>query len=408
MDTAPDALSALLPAAHAFADKPTVAELSALPNSAAVYMLTDAAQRPILLASSQALRRLSLSKLGEAGEAGEPSRRADLAEITRGIRWREVHSRFEADWTFYRAARLLHPKDYRTRIAFGPAWFLHLQPDARVPELRVTERIGRDAGEFIGPFPSRAAAQATRDTMWDLFDQCRFPEQVRQAPHGQRCAYAEMGRCDAPCDGGAPLPRYAERVCDSWRFMQGDAAGWRADAERRMRAAAAELKFEQAAQIKSQMDIAEKWQRQWAGIVRREHDLRALLLMPVVRREAVKPFLFDRGAMAAGEVARRRTAVDEIVAWAKSAMENMQPEPDDRVRMEQTWLFCGFLNSTRAEKAGVVWLSAVSGEDALRERIAAELARMAEVRRRSKEDDDEAIADGEAPPEGQQAAGDVQ
>lgn len=366
-------LEQLLPDIRNFDSVVSTDQLCALPNVAAVYLLVDVAGTPILLASTQQLRRIALSRLSAPAEDAI-SKRADLAQITRGIRWREVHSRFEADWWFYRAARGLHPQDYRKRISFGPAWFLHVDWAARVPEIRVSERIWRLPGEFIGPFPSRQATQQALEGLWDLFDLCRYPEQVRQAPRGQRCAYAEMGRCDAPCDGSAPMEPIVARTRAAWTFAGGEMAPWIAAAQERMRAAAAELRFELAAQVKRQLEFAGRWQRLWRPLVRREFDLRCLLLAPVVRRRAHKPFLFERGTLIGGPVCRARGAAGAAAAWAIAAMTAFTPEEDDRVRMEQTWLLAHFLNQTQARSAVVLWLRTDVSQRLLEAELQAALA----------------------------------
>ncbi len=48
--------------------------------------------------------------------------------------------------------------------------------------------------------------------MVDAFDLCRYPNILKQAPRGVACAYKEMGRCPAPCDGTEALELYRVRV----------------------------------------------------------------------------------------------------------------------------------------------------------------------------------------------------
>jgi len=350
---------------HRWPARPTEADLAGLPGCPAVYVCVDDADRPVLLASTQHLRRLAVSRL--LRPADELGRRADLAAIVRGVRWRDVHCPFEARWWYYRLARQMYPRAYRKLISFAPAWFLHMDWQQPIAELRVSERIWTLAGEFIGPWPNEKACQQALEGLWDLFDLCRYPDQVRRAPHGTRCAYAEMGRCDAPCDGSAPLAPYTQRCRSAWAFAAGGVTAWIEDARERMRQAAARQRYELAAQIKQQIAFARNWQHEWSPIVRRDEEMNWLLVLPATRRKAWKLFLFRRGELLDGPLLADRKVAAEAPVWlaqqgatpsaeqgatARDADAKMR-EPDATVRMEQTWLV-GHLLYHREAAAAII------------------------------------------------------
>lgn len=349
-----DALAAELPSQLPVASAP---DRAALPGSPAVYLLLDAEQRPIQLATTQHLRRAVIARLSEP-PAEEKTRRADLAQIVRAVAWRAVACPFEARWCYWRLARRLHPQDYRERIDFGPAWFLHVDWSLPVPELRVTERIWRLPGSFCGPWPTHKSAQQALEGLWDLFDLCRYPEQVRRTPHGTRCSYAEMGRCDAPCDGSAPLADYVQRSRAAWSFAAGNAAKWIADAQERMRSAAAGLRFELAAQIKQQIAFAGDWRAHAEPVVRTEANFRCVLAVRVTRRRACKLFAFDRGALHEGPLVQARTLQSQLAAWLPTLTALEPSAQPDIVRMEQTWLLARLILADARDDAAIVWLSA--------------------------------------------------
>lgn len=354
-------------------------DLRALPGGPAVMLFVDADGRAVQLLSAQQARRAALSRLvasppeppcpdppATAADAGavetgagsepdgvtRPRPRVDIAAIVRGVRWRAVHSQIEAEWRYYLAARELYPRAYRKMTTFGPAWFLHLHDGdgtvapAGVPEIRVTEQIWRTAGRFVGPWPSAAAARQALEGLWDLFDLCRYPEQVRRAPRGQRCAYYDMGRCDAPCDGTAPLAAYARRVAEAWAFACGGVEAWMTSAGQRMRAAAQRQAFEQAGQIKQQLAFAARWRAEWAPHVRTDEQMRLLLLVAATRRKAWTPLVFVRGWLAGGPLIPQRRCAAEAAAWVEQRLRDADDQAertDPLVRMEQTWLLARWL-----------------------------------------------------------------
>lgn len=346
---APDTILAALPECHTWSDRPDAEALKPLPNTPAVYLLCDEQGSPVQLATTQALRRLLTARLTDA-KAAQPGK-ADLAAITRGVRWRPLHTPFEGRWWYYRLARALYPRQYRKLVSFGPAHFLHVDWTAAIPEIRTTDRIWRLAGEFLGPFPSGKAAQDALETLWDLFDLCRYPEQVRKTPHGSRCAYAEMGRCDAPCDGSAPLPRYVARCHAAWSFAGGGQQAWIATAENRMRSAAAEQQFEVAAQIKNQLAGARDWQKRWTGRVGSAESLNEALGLPVTRRKAWKWIMFRNGDLSDGPVVPDRRLTQDVPAWLAAQLAEVHSPAEPEVRMEQTWLWCHLLQRAEADAA---------------------------------------------------------
>ena len=367
-----------LPEVLRWAGRPTGEVLDALPGSPAVLLLLDECERPIQALSTQALKRVARSRLLPADE---PVRgRADLAAVARGVRWRVVHSPFEARWWYYRLVRQLYPDRYRKLISFGPAWFLTLDPSGPAAQLRVTERIWRVEGPCVGPFATSKSAQAALEGLWNLFDLCRYPEQLRKAPGGTRCAYYDMGRCDGPCDGTVGLDAYRSRTEEAWRFVCGAAGTWREAARERMMAAAGAQHFEQAGLLKEQIAFAERWQREWSGTVLHQDALDLLLLMPATRRKAWTSFLFRRGVLEEAPLIPDRKLATAAAAWTAERVAKPPPAADATVRMEQTWLVAHLLRHKEGRTARVVRLGGVVVEDVSRhvaeavERIAAESA----------------------------------
>lgn len=333
----------------AFLQRPTIADLTNVPASPAVYVLIDSRGQVVLLASTQDLRRVLQSRFFDPADP-EAGKRADLAEITRVVRWRTVSCAFEAKWRYWRLARVLHPKDYRERIGFGPAYFLHVDWSRPMPEFRVTERIWALQGEFLGPFQSAKATLLALEGLWDIFDLCRYPEQVRKAPLGIRCAYADMGRCDAPCDGSTPIPAYLERMHRAWRFASNiDRDEQLAPLNVAMRAAAASHQFEIAAQWKKRLDAAKSWSLSAAGLYR-EEELRFVIALPVTRRIAWKLLAFVRGCFVDGPVIPRRAIETEVPAWLKTLDGFEREEMPETHRMEQTWLFSQLIGIDARER----------------------------------------------------------
>ncbi|HVP11895.1 MAG TPA: hypothetical protein VMV94_12005 [Phycisphaerae bacterium] len=277
-----------------------------LPTHGGVYLITDEQDRPILLTSCENLRRVVVNRLA-APPPDQKSKRANLGEIARHIHWRPTFSRFETAWAHWQAARELNPAGYRETIAFGPAWFLCVNLADRTPRLVPVKETASGGVEAIGPFPTRRDVEEWQHMLEDAFDLCRYYHILEQAPHGQACAYFDMGKCPAPCNGSIPLEAYRRMMADALAFSAGHRQPRLAVLQESMQAAARSLAFEKAASIRQTLDraaaLAEKPQ------YRHVCDLASCCWLAIQRggparrsekTALVKPFFIRSGAVEVG------------------------------------------------------------------------------------------------------------
>ncbi len=354
-DMSAESVAEALPEVLHWSGRPTAAELARLPNSPAVYLLATADGAVVQLATAQALKRVLVSRL--AGLPSCRSGKADLGELTRMVRWRRLSTGLEGRWWYYRLARELYPQEYRRLISFGPAYFLHVDWEQPVPQLGVTERVWCLPGRFAGPWPTEAECRKVLEGLTDLFDLCRQPAQLRRAPRGTRCAYADLGRCDAPCDGSAPLSGYVARCRAAWDFLCGGMDGWIERASRAMAQAAREQRFELAGRIKQQLEFARQAKSHWARWVRPAEELDCLLALRVHRRRAWKLLLLRRGELIDGPVCPQRNLGPEAMAWTARQLSQPETACQPTVRMEQTWLVSRYLIDPQRGRAIVIRLA---------------------------------------------------
>ncbi|HWE97328.1 MAG TPA: hypothetical protein VG269_25445 [Tepidisphaeraceae bacterium] len=223
------------------------------PAAWVVYLLSDAQDRPVQLLCVKNLRYSLKRRLGSEGETGGISKRVNYRELVRYVRWRRVDSAFEADWLYYEAARLVFPESFRGMVGFRPAWFVHVNPDAKFPRYQKTTDLLPRPGVLIGPLEDKHAAARLIEIVEDAFDLCRYYQILTEAPHGSACAYKEMGKCPAPCDGSISIEQYRRVVEWSSRTVVDPAEHLR-EQTKRMQAAATELRFETAAKIKAYIE----------------------------------------------------------------------------------------------------------------------------------------------------------
>jgi hypothetical protein len=121
-----------------------------------------------------------------------------------------------------------------------------------------------------------------------------------------------------------------------------------------MQRLAGEQEFERAGQIKQQLQFAEMWRRQWSPHVRLDCELSYLLVVPVTRRRAWKPFLFRRGNLSDGDIVRNVQLATRVPLWLAEQLEAAPAASDAVLRMEQTWLAAHFLHHSESKAAIIV------------------------------------------------------
>lgn len=189
----------------------------------------------------------------------------DLGSITSRVLAVPVGSAYEADLVCLELARERLPQTYSSMTDRWRAWFIHLDAAAPTPVWTKTdlqERVGElDVTSLLGPMPDKHAAARFGELLDDLFSLCRYPAELARAPQGRSCAYKEMGKCPAACDGSEPMDAYRRRVVEAIEFA---AAPWAAaigKVEAQIEAAAAGLDFETArrlAESRTAIDKASK------------------------------------------------------------------------------------------------------------------------------------------------------
>lgn len=260
----------------------------------AVCLLCDAEDRPIQLLSVADLRRCLQTRLGPSPEDEPETRRIDYRAMVRRLHWRPVDGAFEADLVFLDIARTLFPDTYQGMVGFKPAWWLYVNPETDFPRyMRLTDPSHK-AGRVLGPLRDKQAAARLIELTENLFDLCRYYQILVEAPHGKACAYKEMGKCPAPCDGSISIEAY-RRMIDWSAQSLADPRGYVMELERRMGQAAGELRFETAGKIKSLLEEANPLGKGPYRQVRALEDFVFLTLQPGYRKQTAKAFLISQG-----------------------------------------------------------------------------------------------------------------
>lgn len=266
--------------------------LKQAPAKWVVYLFADEQDQPVQLLCVKNLRASLKRRLGGTEVIG-PSRKVNYRDLVRRVYWRRVDSGFEADLVYLEAARRVFPRSYRGMLGFELPFFVHVDPSQSFPRYVKTTSLDKD-GILIGPFEDKHAAGRFIELVEDAFDLCRYYNVLTQAPRGRACAYKEMGKCPAPCDGTISMGQYrilvqlsAEIAVDPREYSDGQ--------RERMTEAAQDLNFEAAAKIKQYVDQLGQFAKGPFRHARRLEDFRYLSLQHGPHPGQAKAFLVTPG-----------------------------------------------------------------------------------------------------------------
>jgi excinuclease UvrABC nuclease subunit len=317
--------------------------LKDIPAKWVVYLFCDQQDQPVQLLCVKNLRYSLKRRLSGQQQLG-PTRRVSYRDLVRRIHWRRVDSAFEADWVYLEAARQLFPQNYQGMVGFRPAWFIHVNPEAIFPRYTKTTDLTGKAGLLIGPVEDKHAAQRLIELAEDCFDLCRYYNILVESPRGKPCAYKEMAKCPAPCDGSISMTQYQEMVARSAQAIV-DPPYYVAEQTRRMQEAAAGLAFETANKIKARIDQAQQFGR---GPFRHAKPLEDFAFLSLQRgpwKGTAKLFLIVRGtiqhvACLTGEPVQPAELLCDLLRRAKELAERERSAADtQRVALVSNHLF---------------------------------------------------------------------
>ncbi|MGB6899526.1 MAG: hypothetical protein WBE12_13080, partial [Candidatus Acidiferrum sp.] len=275
---------------------------AALPPKPAVCLIESRAENaePFLIRTQDLRRRLQRL----LGPPDPSSKRLNLRDLARGIRYRLTGSALEQIFTYYQHAKHLFPQRARKLTRLRPPAVLKISLRNAYPRCYVTRRIAVDetglptAGAYYGPFPSRKSALAFSEQALDLFKVRRCQIKIRRDPTFPGCIYSEMKMCLAPCFAGCTKEEYDAEVQRLVQFLDTNGNSLRAAIETDRERASADLDFERAALLHKRLEKLDAALRFRPELARRIADLDAVILQRAAEDQTIGVFGIHGGRLA--------------------------------------------------------------------------------------------------------------
>ncbi|QGG46206.1 excinuclease ABC subunit UvrC [Heliorestis convoluta] len=135
--------------------------------------------------------------------------------------------------------------------------YLKVSLQETFPRLLVTRRLVKDGAKYFGPYSSAGSVRETVNLLRTLFPlrTCTGSDcKQRKRP----CLNHHIGRCLAPCTGNVKREEYNKVIKDVIAFLEGKEGQIIERLQAEMMAAAEELHFERAAELRNQLQALER------------------------------------------------------------------------------------------------------------------------------------------------------
>lgn len=144
-----------------------------------------------------------------------------------------------------------HTPKYNIRLKDAKSYpYIKITAEA-YPKIVVTRERKGDRARYFGPYSGVAQAYGAAQTVQKILKlpTCKrtFPADIGK---DRPCIYKDMGLCIAPCTGHVSVAEYGERIKEAAVIFDGDAKSTAEMLEKEMNAAAEDLNFERAAELR--------------------------------------------------------------------------------------------------------------------------------------------------------------
>lgn len=233
-------------------------KVSQLPHKPGVYLMKDRFGTVIYVGKARDLHRRVSQYFHPSRRQGWDLKFNALVDAIQDLDTHVVRSDAEA---VLLEGKLIKEFKPRYNISFrDDKRFLLLKINLNdpIPRFTLTRIEQEDGARYFGPFASSGAVRRTIALVRHRFNLrgCR-PLTPGEADY-KHCLYANLRYCTAPCVGNVSRDQYLMQVQAACDFLEGHCKEMLAEVETAMKAAAARLDFEKAAQLRDLIRDLEK------------------------------------------------------------------------------------------------------------------------------------------------------
>ena len=225
------------------------AKVDALPDSPGVYRWKDKDGRVIYVGKAVNLKNRVRSYVRE-----DKNRSPKVAAMIRHAADLDITMTATEMEALILECNLIkeHRPHYNTMLKDDKSYpYIRVTVQEDYPRILFCRQVKRDKSKYFGPYTSAGAVKDTIELMRKVYKirSCSrsLPKEIGK---GRPCLYHQINQCDAPCQNYISREEYRKYVDKALKFLNGDEKEIINNLEDKMKKAAAELEFEQAAEYR--------------------------------------------------------------------------------------------------------------------------------------------------------------
>jgi len=301
-------------------------QISHFPPSPGVYLMKDRQEAIIYVGKAKNLK----NRVSSYFSGTKDRKTAILVSKVRVIETIVTQTEYEALLLENTLIKKWNPR-YNINLKDGKTYPVIRITSEPFPRIYRTRRIIQDGSTYYGPYPSSAVLDAYLELVNRLYPlrQCRGKLKKRTTP----CLYHHIGRCSAPCAGKISQEDYNLRVEQIKTLLDGDSAQVEARVTAEMTQAAAELRFEKAAELRDALESIRQVATE-QKVVDFEEEKRDYVAF--VREEDLYTFTVFQmrgGRLTGRDLYRTESPVDEEEALSLFLLRYYSESPDPPSRL---------------------------------------------------------------------------
>jgi excinuclease ABC subunit C len=235
------------------------AKVREFPQTPGVYLMKDSAGRVIYVGKAKSLRARAGSYFLKA--AADDRRTAELVREICDIDYIEAESEVDALLVEARLIKDVQPK-YNQELKDDKTFpYLEIFTREDFPRVEFTRKPHERGTRLYGPFASAGGLRGAIQVLQKIFKFRTCGLDIDEGDEKWRwfrpCLLASINQCTAPCNLRISKEEYRRDIARLRMFLEGKKAKLLAEMREEMAAAAAALRFEQAARLRDEIRMVE-------------------------------------------------------------------------------------------------------------------------------------------------------
>ncbi|MGA2111460.1 MAG: excinuclease ABC subunit UvrC [Anaerolineales bacterium] len=270
------------------------AVLDSLPQRPGCYLMKDSAAKVIYVGKAVNLRSRVRSYFHPGADL--TPRTTQLVRQITDLEWIVVASELEALILEMNLIKRYRPK-YNVRLKDDKRYpYIKVHWADPYPKVTLTRQLENDGGRYFGPYTSVWAVHQTLDLLRKIFPYLTC-DRVITGQDKRACLWYDLHLCSAPCIGAIGQPQYRQTIDDLCRFLQGETESIVNRLKTEMARQSEELRFEQAAGLRDQLDAISRVIEKQKVITPERLDADVVALARAENEACVQVFLVREGRL---------------------------------------------------------------------------------------------------------------